>query len=661
MRKIIMPLAALLAAMLILVGVMPWGMPAQDLVAGPVDGTDNRVLVAENKAMISRIYTLRENEVEDIYQEARLHDNVETRIARVATEDNHVYFVRLLGDGTQWELVQKTGDTLETLYQGIFENGQRVTGLAVKNGIVWITGVASNKASYVYECTAQDGVKLKAILPVWWILDVESAEFDGNQIRVTTEFDEHCFVTLRGDKTYTEEAAERPLPEIKVEGMGWLLCKKIELLAAGALWVVIALSVIIATWICMRAKRLATRMTAVGSEVVFVALLAISVIAFFVILKYAGLLEACQAVRTVLLIAGYTLLVAVLLLRLISGRITKPIGELTSQMEQIAEGKVAPRAVNPGKDELYHMNRAMQEMCMGLSIQDYEMNSTIQSYKRFVPGNLTELLERATISEVGLGDNRRVVSNIGLFSIGNRAEVRGLLEDDAFVDFINYSFGIFYDCMEENQGCMISGALKLSSMETVFPDSAADGVHAGLDFLGRTRKKPEEGIPAPRPLLLLHRASFLYGLAGKNDRLFSYISSAELEFLGSYTQKFHETGVRIVVTQEYWDQIKNDGFVARYIGFVSENEKNSYKLYEILDAYPELERKLRAGYDNRFQEAIQLFYRNDFFLARNLFSTLLRACPEDGIVRWYLFACEHFFNQSGEAQADYRLFGIENT
>ena len=85
----------------------------------------------------------------------------------------------------------------------------------------------------------------------------------------------------------------------------------------------------------------------------------------------------------------------------------------------------------------------------------------------------------------------------------------------------------------------------------------------------------------------------------------------------------------------------------------------AYKLYEVLDAYPGLERELRRGYDQRFQEAINLFYHNDFYLARNVFSSLLRACPGDGIARWYLFACEHFFNQEGDAEPDYSLFGIE--
>lgn len=297
---------------------------------------------------------------------------------------------------------------------------------------------------------------------------------------------------------------------------------------------------------------------------------------------------------------------------------------------------------------------------MGLSIRDYEMKSTVRSYRRFVPQEMTELLDRAVISEVSLGDSRRMEGNVGLFTVGNRAVARNNLEDTAFVDFINNSFSIFDKCVEDNHGYLLSSGLRLSSMEALFPKSAADGIRAGLDFLGQTRARPVSGTPTPRPFLMLHRASFLYGIAGREERLFPYLSSAELEFLGSYSQRFYEAGVRIVATETYWKQIKGIGFTGRYIGFVSDPEKGfAYKLYEVLDAYPELERELRRSYDQRLQEAINLFYRNDFYLARNLFSTLLRACPGDGIVRWYLFACERFFNQESDEDPDYRLFGME--
>ena len=98
--------------------------------------------------------------------------------------------------------------------------------------------------------------------------------------------------------------------------------------------------------------------------------------------------------------------------------------------------------------------------------------------------------------------------------------------------------------------------------------------------------------------------------------------------------------------------------VQRYLlqgGLIEPHNEGDWVSYE---DYAELERKLRVGYDHRMQEAINLFYHDDFYLARNLFSMLLRACPEDGIIRWYLFACEHFFHQEGEFEVDYSLFGI---
>ena len=297
---------------------------------------------------------------------------------------------------------------------------------------------------------------------------------------------------------------------------------------------------------------------------------------------------------------------------------------------------------------------------MSLSIRNYELESTIRSYERFVPEKLTELLDRAAVAEVTLGDNRRVARNVGLFSVGNRAEARNDLEDDAFVEFINHSFGIFRTCMTANHGCMISSGLRLSAMEIMFPD-AASGVRAGLDFLGQAQKRPSEGVPSPRPFLLLHRTSFLYGVTGQTERLFPYFSSGELEFLEGYAAKFYENGVRLVMTGDYKKQLEEDSFSTRYIGFVSDGDRGTYKLYEVLNAYSELEYQLRKGYDARFQEAINLFYHNDFFLARNLFSALLRVCPEDGIARWYLFACEYFFNQEGDFEADYQLFGVHET
>lgn len=661
MRKTITWLAVLLAVMLVIAGAMPWGLPADTLVSGPATQADGDVLVAENRDMVSRIYTLRGGQVAELYQEARFRNGAENDIVRIAADGEDTYFVRVFKNGDDWELLQLRDGSAVSLHQGTFEEKLTVTGLAAREGTVWVTGVGANGATFVYEYTEADGVKLKFLTPAWWLWDTATAEFDGEVIRATTEQGDHCFMTPGGEKTYDDAAAEAELPVVSAGGTAWILCKQSVFLAMFLVWLVIAVSVLIAASTLTRAGRVALRLTALGGEILFLCLLAIVGAVFFLVLRYDGFQIALYSAGISAAAGLLIWLVGWLVMWTLFNRTTKPLAAMTHQMEEVASGRVTMQEASSGKDELSRMDQAIQELCMSLSIRNYEMDATIRSYQRFVPDKLTDLLERANLAEVELGDNRRLVGNVGFFSVGNRAQARAMLEDAAFVDFINYSFGLFQDCVQENRGCMISSGLRLSAMETLFPDAASDGVRMGLEFLGQTQKKPLDGIPAPQPFLILHRTPLLYGVAGQEDRLYPYLSSSELEFLGSFAQQFHEAGVRIVATEAYWKQLKSNEFAGRYIGFVSDGDKGTYKLYEILDSCSELERKLRLGYDQRFQEAINLFYHNDFFLARNLFSTLLRVCPDDGIVRWYLFACEHFFNQDGDYEADYRLFGINES
>ena len=99
---------------------------------------------------------------------------------------------------------------------------------------------------------------------------------------------------------------------------------------------------------------------------------------------------------------------------------------------------------------------------------------------------------------------------------------------------------------------------------------------------------------------------------------------------------------------------------SRYIGFVSsEDGKYRYKLHQILEGCSDLEKSLYLSYDEKFQKGISLFCQNDFYLARNLFSAILKLNPNDGIARWYLFACEHYFNKNDPGSEGYNLFGIQ--
>ena len=353
-------------------------------------------------------------------------------------------------------------------------------------------------------------------------------------------------------------------------------------------------------------------------------------------------------------------LAACLLLALLLWRFTRPLGQLTRQMEAISDGDVKVRDIRTGLDELGEMARAMQEMCMGLSIREYEVQSTIHSYNRFVPRGLADLLERASIMEVSFGDVRSIPGNVGILSVSNRDAARNRLEDGPFVDFVNDCFGAVYRNVAEHGGYLLSSGFDLGSVKIYYQGKASSAVDSGLNLLGERQGSQSATGISPEFFFILHRTTFLYGIAGTKDEVFPFLSSQEMEFLGGYSQRFAAAGARVILTDSFFQEL-DSGFAVRYIGFITNPENGvSHKLYEVLDAYPELERNLRIRYDERLQEAIQLFYRSDFYLARNLFSTLLRACPGDGIARWYLFACEHFFNAAAAGEEpDFQLFGID--
>lgn len=652
---------ALLLIMAVAVLILPVGLPTKDIVAGPAQLPDGTVRVAENRLLVSRIYTLgEEDRVTQVYQESRWRESRESWIVRVTAEGENTYFLRVLGDGTQWELCRLNDKKAELLYAGTFDDPVTVTGLKTKEGTFWITALGENNGIFVYELTEQEGLKLKLLHPAWWLVGTVSAEFDGNQIRATTKFGDHCFVSPTGQQTYTDEAMETPTPTPVLEGLslGLLQCKYMELTGALALWLVLTVSGLITWGICRRAKKLATRLTALACEILLLVMGSAVCFQFYAILHAAGLVAAWETLPVAATAAAAAWLVFLAALRLSAGFMTRLAPQLMEQMDQIVQGVVKAREVAPGRDELHQLDHSMQDMCLSLSIRDYELRTTVRSYQRFVPQEMTDLLQRANVAEVDLGDSRRIEGYVGVFSVENRIQARNTLEDGAFVDFINHSFGLFQDCIQENRGQPLSGQLRLEAMDAMF-SNPGDGIRAGLDFLGQSRDTPVDGVPTPDPFLLFHKTSFLYGIAGKEERLFPYLSSGELEFLGGFARNFHEAGVRAVATESYWEELKDSGFTGRYIGFVSDEERDmAYKLYEVLDAYPKLERDLLICYDSRFQEAINLFYHNDFYLARNLFSALLRACPQDGVARWYLFACEYFFHQES-GQADYRLFGLK--
>lgn len=370
-------------------------------------------------------------------------------------------------------------------------------------------------------------------------------------------------------------------------------------------------------------------------------------------LDASGVLPGAAAWGIAVVVLGTALIL------LISLYYTRPLKLLCGRMNDISIGRYDIPDFQTREDEIGDLWTVTKELCVALAIKAYETENTMRSFYRFVPRDLEKLLGRASVMEIGLGDATTISSSICIISVNNMDQVRAEADDREFMNFVNDSFSLVSHNIEQHNGILITGDFDLTALKAIFNKTPDDGVRFGLKLLGAAEAGTKSGDSSQEYFLLLHSAEFLYGMAGTEDRAFPFLSSSEIAFLSSISPRFKNTGTKMVITDKLLKSLKNS-CSSRYLGFISSDDGNCvYKLYEILDVYSDLEMADRKKIDSKFQEGIRLFYKNDFYLARNAFSAVLKIYPDDGIARWYLYACEYYFSKPESDNIRYDLFGVE--
>lgn len=357
-----------------------------------------------------------------------------------------------------------------------------------------------------------------------------------------------------------------------------------------------------------------------------------------------------DSLRSLVLIALAILFITILLL-VISIRIALyPIKKISKAMSLVAEGDYEVHVNTIPNHEIGEMWISLKKMCNALQNKSIQNDKILQSYYRFVPKKLENLLDKSNIMDVKVGDVKHINATFGLISVSDKIEVYKNINNVDYMQYINKCFKTVYSISEENQGILLSNDFNISSIKVVFPDSKDKAVNSGINIITSLLKTEKT------PVVLIHTTSYLYGIAGTKTRAFPFVNSLEMEVLSRFIPDFRKYGVKMIVTQNTVKNLRNS-YTMRYIGYVrGEAENLTFKLYEILDINFEHESNARMKLDFKFQEGIQMFYRNDFYMAQSCFLEVIKEFPNDGIAKWYLFTCEEMLNISNYKNIQYDLF-----
>lgn len=524
--------------------------------------------------------------------------------------------------------------------------GEAAGLIADEQGMYW-QNAGSRDISYLLYDSAQGYV----FRDIGYMQDIACSDYTPNFAVILGEGGENRLLAADWDGTggrYLVVDVTRQTPEIILANA--LMPMLMVTLTYVAVWVVFALM----TRALRKKSRLLYRTLAMIIELSGIGLVMI----MFLIHFQGG--ESYSG--TVLVIAALMeWLVVMIITLLFLGHIWRNTDIIITWMDKISRGDYSIENRKAPDDEFGRMWTALERMCRNLQMQKYKHVEITDYLYQYAPRNFERLFDKTDLHDIEIGETRQLPVTLGMISIIDKETLLTGRIQKQYMQYINGLMDILFSQRDSDQAIFLQDGNNMENVKVVFKgedESVSVAVRYSIECMEALLRRTEEQYDTA-PFIMLHTAEVSCGLAGGSRQVYPYVTSLEIETLAGFVGRFRSSGIRIVVTENTWKQVQGQA-EGRYIGYVaSQNRKYVFRLYEILDACPQSQKLGRIRNRQRFENALELFYNNDLYLARSAFAEVLKECPDDGIAEWYIFACDELFNEGDAADRRYELFGRE--
>lgn len=331
-------------------------------------------------------------------------------------------------------------------------------------------------------------------------------------------------------------------------------------------------------------------------------------------------------------------------------------GILVTQMDKVSKGDYLIGSRNVPNNEFGMMWTALERMSRRLGLRRADEKNIMEYIYQFTPKNFASLFGKESLEETEVGETVLLSATMGLISIMDKDTLLKGKVQKQYVQYVNQLMEILFSQNDSGQAVFLQDGSNLENMKVIFKgeeervkDSAARAVHYSIDCIESLSEQTKMRY-GTKPFILLHTSQFRCGIAGGSKQIYPYVSSIEMETLSLYITPLKNCDTRIVVTEATWECVK-DGLDGRYIGYVrSKDVQYLFRLYEITDACPQQQRDSRRNSREQFADALELYYGDRFYDARNAFVQIHQKYPGDGIVNWYMSACDTLLRENMSAR-----------
>ena len=322
--------------------------------------------------------------------------------------------------------------------------------------------------------------------------------------------------------------------------------------------------------------------------------------------------------------------------------------KFTKAIEYIAKEKKAYTNIPKKNDGMQMFWMPLETIGNSIAKAEYLKEQLYKSYFRFVPKGMETLLQKGEMSELSIGDYNSIYGCMVNVSIQN---IKNYDVSD-YMSVMTNSLQIMHKVRGQYGGIYHSSGADLLDRKIFFQNNPEKALPFAIELIQAFKKNGYlKGIDYS---FMLHLSDYYYGISGVDDMMTPFIYCQEEKILEPYVKVLSKAKVKIALTERTLELI-GDAYSVRYIGFIANKNLGDIKIYECIDAYDEKKRNQMNMTNDIFQNALQLFYTNDFYLARNSFNEVLKHNEQDQIARWYLFHCEYHLNNP-DAEISYGLF-----
>lgn len=270
----------------------------------------------------------------------------------------------------------------------------------------------------------------------------------------------------------------------------------------------------------------------------------------------------------------------------------------------------------------------------------------IRSYRRFLPHQFMNLLGKASVSDIKLGDSIELNMTILFSDIRGFTSLSESMTSRETFRFINAYLKEMEPALFESHG-FIDKYIG-DGILGIFPNSADDALSASLSMLKRLKGfniiRRKTGAPPIRIGIGLNTGLAMAGAVGGSHRIETTVIGDAVNLASRLQSLTKVYGVPILISEHVLYSLEApESHDIRFVDRVRvKGKEQPQSVYEVFDAdLPKLRLAKRRA-KSIFEEALANYHCRNISKARSLLRRYLADCPEDMAARVYAERCARF-------------------